>query len=189
MPMHWLPDGTLLYAQSTNEKDDPRNGIWKVSVDDGSSPLQVAPGAEGTDIPGATVVDADAERGQVIVFSWVLAGQRGVIGDQPLFWLVDIASGERQPFPALPGEGARPPIIIDATYSPDGTTILLVKLTEAGLELMTMDPATLAVTPVDGEPLDVALKPGVALQWAGNDTVLLSVPGGPVLVELEPAGG
>jgi hypothetical protein len=167
--------------------DDPHNGIWKVSVDDGGSPLQVVPGAEGTDIPGAAVVDADAERGQAIVFSWVLAGQRGVTGDQPLFWLVDIASGERQPFPALPSEGARPPVLIDATYAPDGASILLVSLTEAGLELLMMDTETLVVTPLDGEPLNVALMPGAALQWAGNDTVVLHGPGGPVLVELEPA--
>jgi hypothetical protein len=52
-----------------------------------------------------------------------------------------------------------------------------------------MDPETLTLTPVDGEPVEVALQPGAALQWAANDTVVLSGPGGSVLVALEPAGG
>jgi Tol biopolymer transport system component len=188
MPMHWLPDGTLLYAQSSNQMDDARNGIWKVGMDDGSSPLQIAPGTGESDIPGAMIAGVDAERGRAIVFSLLLASQFGAGAEQPLFWLVDIASGERAPFPALPALGGDVPVVIEAAYAPDGATILLVTLTDAGVTLMTMDPETLAVAPVAGEPLDLALLPDAVVQWVDNDTVVLHASGGSMLVSLELAG-
>lgn len=186
-PMRWLPDGTLVYSRLSPTPDDTRNGIWAAPID-GGDPVQLAPGGEGTDIPGAVIVDVDPQRGQAIVFAWLLAGQRGAAGDQPLFWIIDIASGERQPFPDLTGDGDRPPVVLDAGYAPDGTTILLVTLTESGLELMTMDPVSGAVTPVSGEPIDAALLPDASLRWASDGAAVLHASGGSLLLRLEPTG-
>ncbi|HYH11176.1 MAG TPA: hypothetical protein VD789_02385, partial [Thermomicrobiales bacterium] len=139
MPMFWLPDGTLLYAQSANQLDDPRNGIWKVGMEDGSSPLQIAPGADTSESPGAMLVGVDAERGQAIVFSLMLANQFGAGEGQLLYWLVDIATGERESFPALPADDGSAPVVLDVAYAPDGSAILLATLTADGVELVTMD--------------------------------------------------
>jgi hypothetical protein len=51
-----------------------------------------------------------------------------------------------------------------------------------------MDPETLAVAPVAGEPLDLALLPDAVVQWVDNDTVVLHASGGSMLVSLELAG-
>ncbi len=187
MPMFWLPDGTLVYAQSSVELSDPRNGIWTVDVD-GGEPVQVAPGATESEIPGAMIVDVDAGRGQAVVVAWMLANQRGAGGDQPLYWLVDLDTGEREPFPALPAEGDRAPTPVSAGYSPDGETILLAALGDEGFVLLALDPESLAVTPVKGEPIEAAPMPGTALVWASNDTVALHAPQGAVVVTLVTAG-
>jgi Tol biopolymer transport system component len=182
LPMHWLPDGTLLYSQMAHELGDPRNGVWKVGVDDGSSPLQIAPGAEESDIPGPTISAVDPASGTAIVYSYLLAGQFGAGADQPLFWLVDLATGDRSPLPTPPGDAR----VIAAGFAPDGGTILLVTMSSEGAVLMTMDPATGEVAPLDPVLRDMTFRP-VAPQWAANNTVLLQRPQGPLLLTMAAA--
>src|SRR5690606_28311125 len=33
MPMHWLPDDTILYSLVSMRPDEPLNGVWRVGVD------------------------------------------------------------------------------------------------------------------------------------------------------------
>jgi len=187
MPMHWLPDDSLLYTQVSLDATDPGGGVWRVGLD-GASPLQIVPGSAESEIPGAMLVGADPARGQAIVFAILLSSQFGA-GEGPLLYsLVDIASGERTSFPVLPasGGGVEPPVL-DVAHTPDASAILLVTLGEQGVSLVTMDPVTLVTQPVAGEPLEISLLPQASLRWTGNDTVLLHAAGDLVLLALEPA--
>lgn len=182
MPMHWLPDGMLLYSQIARDVGDPRNGVWKLNVDDGSSPLQIVPGGEEAEIPGPRI--SDTADGHAIVYSYWLMGRFEADAQTPLFWLVDVAAGERTSI-TVPGGDAR---IIDAGFSPDGSTALLVTAAPAeGARLMILDVASGEITPLDTTSRDTPFAAGPP-QWATNDTVLLLVPGAgdPLLLTLEP---
>jgi Tol biopolymer transport system component len=181
LPMHWLPDGTLLYSQISQGMSDPHDGLWKVGVDDGSSPLQVVPGNKESDVPAPKI--SDARQGKVIVYSYLLAGQFGIAGDKPLFWLVDLATGARAPLPQPPQQGGVQPHIIEVGLSPDGATALLVTMSSDGPFLMAMDVQTGEVVSLDSEPQDLTYSQ-YAPQWVANDTVLLQRPNGLVLVTL-----
>ena len=141
--MHWLPDGMLLYSQIAREVGDPRKGVWKLNVDDGSSPLQIVPGGEETEIPGPKI--SDTADGHAIVYSYWLMGRFEADAQTTLFWLVDVATGEPTPI-TVPGGEAR---IIDAGFSPDGSTALLVTAAPAeGTRLMVLDVASGEITPL-----------------------------------------
>jgi Tol biopolymer transport system component len=181
MPMQWLPDGTLLYSQIVRDLADPHNGVWRIGVDDGSSPLQLLPGDEAAEVPGPRISDVADDR--AIVSSYWLMGRFGVDLERPLFWLVDVATGERTPL-AAPGGEAR---IVDAGFSPDGGTALLVTASPEGARLMVLDVASGEIAPLDASPRETPFATGPP-QWADNGTVLLQSPAGPLLLTLEPAG-
>ena len=186
MPMHWLPDGTLLYTQLSHDLDDPRNGVWKIGIDDGSSPLQVVPGDSISDVPGPMVVDVDAGQGSAIVYSYMLAGQFGFDTEQTLFWMVDLESGDMQPL--VSGGGASDAMVIAAGFSPDGGAVMLVTMVGRDSVLKLMDPATGEVTQLEHDSSDTIFVPG-AVQWAENDMVLIQGHrrNGPVLFMLDRA--
>jgi hypothetical protein len=184
-PMFWLADDSLVYSVNALDLADSDNGVWRVGVDDGSSPAQVIPGGAGADIPAALVVDVVGD--EAVVYSWSLMRNYPREGGVTAFWSVDLASGERMPLPEPPSEPdmlfARR--VIDASFSPDGGTMLVVTDASQGPLLMTMDVATGTLVPLDGAPRNGAILP-VTPQWATNDTVLFHTWDGPVLLALEP---
>jgi WD40 repeat protein len=185
LPLTWLPDDTLLYTVIAR---DPReaaalDGVWQVGVD-GADPRQVVPGNAEAEIPVALVGDVDPAGTTALVYSFSLLREFMFGLDRPLFWLVDLADGTREPIPAPPGDGPEPARVIGATFSPDGESVLLVTMVPGlGWGLAVLDVATREITVLPGEPIE-PFRPG-APQWAANDTVLRPHPHGAILIALE----
>jgi WD40 repeat protein len=185
-PMFWLADGRIVYSWNELDIADANNGVWSVGVDDGSSPVQIVPGGEGSVI--AAPILSDVAGSQALVYSWSLMGSFPPEGGVTAFWAIDLASGAPTPLPLPPGEPdmllARR--VIDAGFSPDGGTVLLVTDASDGPVLMTMGSSSREISPLDLVPREGAILSGTP-QWAANDTVLIHTWEGPLLLTLEPA--
>lgn len=186
LPIYWLPDDTLVYTQNTNDIEDPNNGVWMLDVVAGGSPALIVPGGEGS-VYGGPMVISDIAGGKAIIFAYWLAGDIGFGGDRPMFFLVDLATGGSEPLPPLPEADGQSPQLVDATFSPDGATILLVTTSLDGAQLMALDVATGAISPLEPEPRDGRYLSGVP-QWVSSNTVLLQRMDGPMLFSLVPTG-
>ncbi len=205
MPMHWLPDDTILYTLSSAKIDEQRNGLWRVGVD-GANPEKLIPGDGTADIPAPVAADVNLETGVMSVFSPLLLAQFGASPEQPVFWLGDLDDGSVRPLPlydAESGETLDPasvqPTDTDATpllalpagpaaLSPDGATALAVYRNMAGeSSLMRLDPATGEVATVAPFSPETLVQP-LAPQWADNGTVLILTGDGAMLLTPAPAG-
>lgn len=200
MPMHWLPDDTILYSLVSMRPDEPLNGVWRVGVD-GTGAEQLIPGDADSDIPAAMVADLSADGEMVSVFSPLLLGQFSVSWDQPIFWLGSLHDGARQPLPLYDAEEgvALDPASVEpsdanghpltfpvspAAFSPDGSSALAIyRDVEDGFVLATVDLARGEVAILSAWPEEAALLP-MQPQWADNGTVLVQAESGPVLLTM-----
>jgi WD40 repeat protein len=187
MPMAWLPDGNLYLSQLSMDLHDDRNGIWRVPVDGGAAEL-VLPGSELSDVPGPYISSIDAERGVAIVHSYYLLGSWTIEIDRPLFWRVDLATGEKT---SLEPEGvgdprsAVPPRVVTAAFSPDGAAVIAwAQVPQAGYALVIIDTETGATTELEVATLQESIMP-IQPQWTTNGRVVFAVPTGPVVLTLE----
>lgn len=183
-PMHWLPDDTLLYSQKARQTSR-MDGVWRVRIHSGRAPLQLVPGGATASVPGATIGDVADNSGLAIVYSDTRRGAPQS-GGEPEFWLLALDSGTLTPFPNPPVDPDLYPRVADATFAPDGSSILLVVTSLLGLRLMVMGLASREMAALEAQPPEQMYRPGPP-QWALNDTVLLQRPEGPILFKLEPA--
>jgi hypothetical protein len=182
-PMYWLQDDSLLYSQRAREIS-PRDGVWRVGIHGGSIPLQLVPGGATASVPRATIGDVADTSGMAIVYSDTRRSAPES-GGEPEFWLLVLDSGTLAPFPIPPVEPEMFPRVADATFAPDGSSILLVVTSLLGLTLTVMDVATGEMAALEAQPPGQMYRPGPP-QWALNDTALLQGPEGPILFTLEP---
>jgi hypothetical protein len=182
MPMHWLPDDTIVYSVTSVDLDQPLNGVWRVGVD-GSDPTRVVPGDRASDVPAAMVADIGPDTGAISVYSPLLLGQFGATWEQPLFWIGSLDDGSLAPIPPLDaGTGPAAP----AAISPDGATALLVyRSADDRFSLARMDLAGGQIELLAPLPAGTEIQP-VTPQWADDGTVLISTSDGPALLTLAP---
>ncbi len=188
LPIAWLPDGDLVFSQISANLHDDRNGIWRVPAAGGDATL-VLPGSDLADVPGPEIASVDRDRGVAIVFSRFLLGRFGAQADQPLFWIVDMASGEHRELPAL--EGTDSPVqtrIFGADFAPDGMSVIAWSTAApSGYALVMIDMSTGAVTNLDLPEQQEPIPP-LQPQWVAGNEVMLTSPSGAWLLTLEHDG-
>lgn len=209
MPIFWLPDDTILYSVNSRSTlgDDNRYGIWRVGVD-GSGPVQVVPGSEGSDIPGASITEVSADGRVASVYSPYLLDQSAIVGEEDSFWIVDVASGERtalppldieniervETLPASPSELLSDPALAfpasPAVLSPDGSLAFVIYRTAGGeLYIALIDTATSKPVLLERPASDAEIGWTGYLRsdWAENNTILVEIRQGQMLITLEQA--
>jgi Tol biopolymer transport system component len=161
-PMHWLPDDTLLYAQSI---DPPDNEIWRVAVEGGKPRLLIPAGTY--DFP--VIAAAAGEVASIYTFQLAESAGQGT----PQFWLANLTDGSTRPVLDLQAgnESIGSPVAPTA-LSPDGATAFATFAAGADLVFATIETATGDIEVLDRRTAnDGVLR--VPTQWATNDTVLV----------------
>lgn len=194
IPIFWLADDSILYSvESLNavQGEDELSGLWRVGAD-GNNPERVVPGTEESDIPGAYVTDVSADSEVASVYSPSLA--QVLIGDG-IFWIVDLANGDRRGILPLDIEGIEAYPVAPAAFSPDGSVAigiyLLPEIERTGLVLIdtaTGTPTSLQsqVSAGDLPQIPARTNRGWA-QWSESNTILVQSGDGPILLTLEQA--
>ncbi len=205
MPMHWLPDDTILYTVASSKIDEPRNGLWRVGVD-GANPEKLIAGDAASDIPAPAVASVDLETGVMSIYSPLLLAQFGANPEQPIFWLGDLDDGSVRPLPLYdadqgvtldpasvqPADMSRYPLLASpgspAGLSPDGSSGVVVYRDASGASSLAMlDIATGEIALLPALPDGTQVQP-VAPQWVDDGAILLAGVQGPLLVTTNQAG-
>ena len=195
-PMHWLPDGTMIYAQTGVDPDQPGNRIWRVEVDGGKARKVVAGGLDD-EIPLAAVAGVRSELASV--YSVRRLAEAAFDVTAPVFWLADLTDGSTMAVPSIDLATGEPAVddaeSIDAStiawpltpiaLSPDGTAGLIAYRAGEDLAFGTIDTASGEVTLLE-QRTPFRPTPPVPTVWATNDTVLLlGAPGTATLLSLD----
>ena len=96
-PMYWLADGTIIYAQTAADLDEPSNGIWRLRLD-GSLPSRLKlDNAE--EMPGAAIAAAGGDNLSLVSLGSTRASRRSNVDavlDRRAGW-IDASHSQRRP--------------------------------------------------------------------------------------------
>jgi hypothetical protein len=95
-PLHLLPDGSLLVSVIYADPGTAQNGIWRIA-EDGSRIDRVLTATESTGLYSTFVHDVSADGTRAVLVSWAAHSMRDP--NLPAYHLLDIESGEIEPFP------------------------------------------------------------------------------------------
>jgi len=119
--MGFSPDGnTLYYTFAQTDSDDPKNGVWEISLDDFA--FHQLAGRSDPERGYPTLAAVSATGDQLLVFDALFAGQSGLI-DTP-YGLVDPETGDFEPLLASSPEEPLALVPVRAVFSPDGKWIV-----------------------------------------------------------------
>lgn len=199
MPMYWLPDDTILFAQRSADREHSDSGVWRVGLD-GSNPTQLVTDSIEAGIPGASIMDVSGKHGIASVFSPLLLTQFFTAQEQVLYWTVDLADGTPSPVPYIDLETKQTIPATEATtapgasiafptgplaFSPDGSVaVLLYRSPDASTYVAMLHRGSSEVVLLARLQTDVDLSLATP-QWAANDTILLHSLSGTMLITLE----
>jgi hypothetical protein len=204
----WSPDGRFCLAEGWDETDPSRDGLYLLSADDHSTPVQVT---HHRDVPGVFSRDGSRVAFQRDEHLWVVnvdgTGERPVgglsVADGQLSWSpddsailiqsagrlyrVDVATGVPTPVRIAAEPEAE---LWSGTYSPDGTRILIRRPIGANADLFTMavdgtDVVRLTTTAADerfsdwGRTRSTGSGTRIGRRGAGRSTLLAPVYSGP----------
>ena len=185
--MGFSPDGsTLYYTFAQTDPDEPKNGVWEISLDDFA--FRHLAGRTDPERGFPTFAAASPKGDQLLVFDALFAGQFGLI-DTP-YGLLDLDSGEVEPLLASSPEEPMALVPVRAAFSPDGEWIAF---TGTGTEVS----SGLFVRPSSesGPDQDMALyestdgeAPFIGVGWGSNGTIFVQTSPGSGIV-LEVSGG
>jgi hypothetical protein len=199
-PMVWQADGTILFSDWRTDRDDPKNGIWRLSMEVGLD--QVFPTA-GSNIPGALIADVTADGTRASVMSMLNRGQFS-LEPGTIFFDVDLTEGAAEPWEEQFGLETDPVLVFQddsdgllaapPVFSPDDAALAFVTRTmDDAVHLWIVDDAGVHANVFtveraeDSEPAMAGSTLAPRVEWASNGTVLILSNAGIVLVTLEGA--
>jgi Tol biopolymer transport system component len=159
-PMFEVAGGTLVFAISPADPNNPNEGIWMLEA--GGEPIQIVAGTGLADFPYARAVDATDSPDGVLISGWSisLAGQG--MGLEPYAFVANAESGDVVTL----GPGMTP-----VRFGPDGVSTIAI--------VVEGNDGVLTVTAPDGEVSSMGPVPRSrfeqtrGLDWASNNTVFL----------------
>jgi len=189
-PMRWLDDGSLLYTIWTSVPDEADDGLWNYNP--GDEPVQLLEGTKANDYPVPIVTDVIERNGATIAlgFSPLLVSQYTQDPERSVGFTLDLETGDIGSLEAFAGIdnsglgiGEQTQIIAPARIAPDGLTLIL------GIGQLGTGTLAIAEAGTGESPLSIGLEPrslplaafhGYA--WASNDTILVPLTEGQVVL-------
>lgn len=172
LPMRWSPDGQhLYYTVFSPDRDDERNGLWRLDAD--GTTTQIVPA--DPELGPAAVQTVSPDGSLALVFYVVAAGVMKT--DAPLYALLETATGVVTPVEMTAPDQPEFTFLSPVALSPDGTLLVSVtRLTDPEFQLIARSTETGAETVLvpEGLPRAYAMSRYGPVSWALDGTILLN---------------
>lgn len=166
----WSPDGeTFYYSVNDFRAEDPENGIWAYDLKTGETTLFAA--ADEDDLGPLALLRISPAGDTMLGWYPEAFGQFAV--SEPLLRLIDAPTGAISPV-ELPGDlGDGLPGLVTASFSPDGTALLLLTPSEEAWQLWVTDLVTGEHTLIVEELEDAIIEPFLTPTWGANGNAMV----------------